>query len=131
MPLTFLARYPQLQRSMQHPTYPRSMEAEESLRSETSLVVKFGKGVDLIEGENMLFVQGNTSIRVPRVYTLYSDPYTGKNYIVMGKMPGQTLLSLWPQLSPSEKEIIVTTLYNYFNELRSLPPPDYYGSLGG
>ncbi|RAK85510.1 hypothetical protein BO79DRAFT_231441 [Aspergillus costaricaensis CBS 115574] len=49
------------------------------------LVAKFGKGVDLIEGENMLFVQENTSIRVPRVYALYSDPSTGKNYIVAPK----------------------------------------------
>ncbi|PYH66726.1 uncharacterized protein BO88DRAFT_392173 [Aspergillus vadensis CBS 113365] len=94
------------------------------------LIVKFGKGVDLIEGEHMLFVQENTSIRDPRVYALYSDPSTGKNYIVMEQMPGQTLLSLWPQLSPSEKETIVTTLHDYFNELRRLPPPDYYGSLG-
>ncbi|PYH31436.1 uncharacterized protein BO87DRAFT_409003 [Aspergillus neoniger CBS 115656] len=45
------------------------------------LVVKFGKGVELIEGENMLFVQEYTSIRVPRVYALYSDPSTGKKYI--------------------------------------------------
>ncbi|GLB19609.1 phosphotransferase enzyme [Aspergillus tubingensis] len=94
------------------------------------LVVKFGNAVDLIEGENMLFVQENTSIRVPRVYALYSDPSTGKNYIVMEKIPGQTLLSLWPQLIPSEKETIVTTIHDYFNELRRLPPPDYYGSLG-
>lgn len=35
------------------------------------LVVKFGKGVDLIKGENMIFVRENTNIRVPQVYALY------------------------------------------------------------
>lgn len=93
-------------------------------------VVKFGTGVNLVEGENMLFVQENTNIRVPRVFALYSDFATGKNYIVMEKIAGQTLLSLWPQLSPSEKESVVATLHEYFNELRHLTPPDYYGSLG-
>ena len=33
-------------------------------------VVKFGLGVDLIEGENMLFVKENTNINVSRVYAL-------------------------------------------------------------
>lgn len=93
-------------------------------------MVKFGTGVNLVEGENMLFVQENTNIRVPRVFALYSDSATGKNYIVMEKIAGQTLLSLWPQLSPSEKETVVATLHDYFNELRHLSPPDYYGSLG-
>jgi hypothetical protein len=41
-------------------------------------VVKFGLRVNLIEGENMLFVQGNTDVPLPRVYALYSDPNTGK-----------------------------------------------------
>lgn len=93
-------------------------------------VVKFGKGVDLIEGENMLFVRKNTHVGVPRVYALYSDAKTGKNYIVMEKIPGQTLLSLWPQLSHSEKQAIVMTLHKYFDDLRQLSPPGYYGSLG-
>ncbi|KAE8354935.1 hypothetical protein BDV28DRAFT_146639 [Aspergillus coremiiformis] len=34
MRLTYLARYPQIRRLMKHPTYPWSMEDEESLRSE-------------------------------------------------------------------------------------------------
>lgn len=66
-------------------------------------VVKFGLGVDLIEGESMLFVRYNTNIPIPRVFALYSDLEIGKNFIVMECVLGQILLSVWPQLITSEK----------------------------
>jgi len=93
-------------------------------------VVKFGKGVNLVEGENMMFVGENTSIRVPRVYALYTKSDTGKKYIIMERIAGQSLLSSWSRLGPLERESITTTLHHYFTELRSLSPPSYYGSLG-
>ncbi|PYI05492.1 phosphotransferase enzyme family protein [Aspergillus sclerotiicarbonarius CBS 121057] len=96
----------------------------------THFVVKYGRGVNLIEGENMLYVQKSTSIPVPRVYALYSNPETRKNYIIMERIAGQTLLSLWPELNHSEKETVAATLQTYFDELRQLPSPGYYGSLG-
>ena len=55
--------------------------------------MKFGLGVNLIEGENMLFVREKTNIPIPRVFALYSAPETGKNFIVMERILGQTLLS--------------------------------------
>ncbi|RJE23145.1 Phosphotransferase enzyme family protein [Aspergillus sclerotialis] len=76
-------------------------------------VVKFGKGVDLIEGENMLSVSNNTNINIPRVYALYSDPTTGKNYIIM-----------------EQKERTAMILRKFLDDLRYLPSLDYYGSLG-
>lgn len=95
---------------------------------DSHFAVKFGKAVDLIEGENMLYVLVNTNIPVPRVYALYSNPTTGKNYIIMERIIGQTLLSAWPHLSSPEKESIAETLSSYFVELRQLPSPNYYGS---
>jgi hypothetical protein len=92
-------------------------------------VVKFGLGVNLIEGENMLFVRENTDTPVPRVYALYSDPETGKNFIVMERILGQTLLSAWPQLTTLEKQDILSDLRRYFDDLRQLPSPKYFGSL--
>ncbi|KAL4992660.1 phosphotransferase enzyme family protein [Aspergillus falconensis] len=77
-------------------------------------VVKFGLGVNLIEGENMLF----------------TSPESGKNLIVMERMIGQTLLSAWPGLSPSEKESISSTLQKHFDQLRRLSSPKYFGSFG-
>jgi hypothetical protein len=65
--------------------------------------VKFGLGVKLIKGENMSFVRENTNVPVPRVYALYSDSKTGKNYIVEERIIGQSLLSVWPQLITLEK----------------------------
>ncbi|KAJ6088363.1 hypothetical protein N7486_009624 [Penicillium sp. IBT 16267x] len=95
-----------------------------------NFVVKFGLGVDLIEGENMLFVRENTNISVPRTFALYSNPDSGKNYIVMERIVGQTLLSAWSQLVPSEKKGILCILQRYFDELRQLPSPKYFGSFG-
>jgi hypothetical protein len=97
---------------------------------EPYFVAKFGIGVDLLEGENMIFVRENTSLCVPRVYGLYTSTNTGKKYIVMERIPGETLLSSWSRLGLSEKESVVTTLRRHFIELRQLPPPSYYGSLG-
>ena len=56
--------------------------------------MKFGLGVNLIEGENMLFVRENTNIPVLQVYALYSDRNTGKNYIIMERIIGESLLSV-------------------------------------
>ncbi|KAE8323079.1 hypothetical protein BDV39DRAFT_196188 [Aspergillus sergii] len=92
-------------------------------------VIKFGKQVNLLEGENM-FVSENTNILVPRVYALYSDSARGVNYIIMERIPGESLLSMWPQLSPSEKDFVLSTLCNYFTELWQVPSPNSYGSLG-
>ena len=54
-------------------------------------VVKYGKAIDIIEGENMLYVQRNTTVAVPEVYTLYTEPCTGRNFIVMEYIEGSTL----------------------------------------
>ncbi|KAJ5223571.1 phosphotransferase enzyme family protein [Penicillium chermesinum] len=93
-------------------------------------VVKFGVYVNLMEGENMLFVRENTNIPVPRVFALYSHPSTGKNYIVMERIIGQSLLSAWPQITTSDKERALSELRRYFDELRHLPSPGYFGSFG-
>lgn len=48
----------------------------------------------------------------------------------MEKIPGRLLLSIWPDISPAEKDCIIAALRENFNELRQLVPPNYYGSLG-
>ena len=47
----------------------------------------------------------------------------------MERIAGETLLSLWPKLSPLEKELIATILRKSLDDLRQLPSPGYYGSL--
>lgn len=73
-------------------------------------MIKYGRGVNLIKGENMLYVWRDISVLVPRVYALFSNLETPKKYIVMECIPGQTLLLLWPQLSLLEKETIAVIL---------------------
>ncbi|KAJ1671682.1 hypothetical protein EV182_007502 [Spiromyces aspiralis] len=79
----------------------------------------------------MLFVRQATNIPVPKLYALYSDPQTGKNYIMMERIAGETLESLWPSLSEQEKDMVIAKLRQYFDELRRLPSPGYFGRLGG
>ena len=104
------------------------------VRVDSHFVVKFGPGVDLLEGRNMLFVSQRTSIPIPRVHAIYSVPNEGTaaiHYIVMENVAGDTLASRWPTLSMSQKKLISAKLKAFCSQLRSLPSPDYFGSLGG
>jgi hypothetical protein len=94
-------------------------------------VVKYGGNhqLDLIEGENMLFIQSVTRVKVPQVYALYTDHETSTNYIVMEYIEGSTLREQWLSLTIDQKQEIISTLRRYFDQLRNLPSPGYYGSL--
>lgn len=105
------------------------------VRVRDEYVVKFGDALqlNLIEGENMIFVRESTKIKVPQIYALYTDDTdatTSTNYIVMEYIEGQNLATIWETLSSSEKGDITATLARYFTELRQLPSPKYFGALG-
>ncbi len=79
----------------------------------------------------MLFVQQHSkSIPVPKVYALYHDSTFKENYIVMERVPGQPLLQLWPVLSTAQKEVVAHKLKPLLDELRKLPSPGGYCSIG-
>lgn len=61
---------------------------------------------------------------------MYSDVKTGNNYLVVERLVGQTPLSAWPDLTTSRKQNILSDLKRYFDEIRQLPWPNYFGSLG-
>ncbi|KAI9835136.1 MAG: hypothetical protein M1819_002505 [Sarea resinae] len=86
--------------------------------------------LDLIEGENMLFVSAQTRVKLPKVNALYNDPETAINYVIMEYIEGEVLTTLWPRLSPKEKKDIIASLRSSINALRALPSPRYYGSIG-
>ncbi|KAK3350221.1 kinase-like domain-containing protein [Lasiosphaeria hispida] len=94
-------------------------------------VVKYGTRVRLQEGENMLFVRQATNIRVPTVYALFYDEKTSYNFIIQEYIPGRNLLPHWETLDESGKEAIVAQLRQYFDQLRSLPSPGYFGGVWG
>lgn len=93
-------------------------------------VVKYGRDIDLIEGENMLFVRQSCDIGVPQVYAIFCDEKTKTKYIVMEYIPGETLESRWDGLDRSTKAKIVAKLRIYLDELRRIPAQGYYGKLG-
>lgn len=92
-------------------------------------VVKYGPRVKLQEGENMLFVQQSTNIRVPTVYALFNDQKTQNNFIVQEYIPGRTLSQVWKDFDQSDKEATISQLRQYVNELRALSSPDYFGGV--
>jgi thiamine kinase-like enzyme len=101
-------------------------------------MIKHGTGVSAIEGENMLFVKRETMVPVPRVYAIYSIKEISKytkleehcSYIVMEYLEGRTLHDIWSSLDSQQKESISAQLRIYMDQLRTIPPPGYYGSLG-
>ncbi|KAJ5945814.1 phosphotransferase enzyme family protein [Penicillium verhagenii] len=103
--------------------------AQTVVRVGAHYVVKYGLAVNLMEGQNMLFMREKTNVPVPRVYALYTNP-RGQNVIVMEYIPGQTLAAVWPQLSDSDKDDILCELREYCDTMRALPSPNYFGSVG-
>lgn len=93
-------------------------------------IVKYGSNVDLIKGENMLFVRQSCNVPVAELYALFHDEATQSDYIIMQFIPGESLASLWESLDDVSKGAITQELRKTFNELRQIPHHDYYGRLG-
>ncbi|GAD98892.1 conserved hypothetical protein [Paecilomyces variotii No. 5] len=88
-----------------------------------------GHGVPLIEAENMKFLAANSKVPVPKVHAAFRDPDTNKTYIIMEYIPGDTLHKILPSLNQVEKAMICSLVKAAITELRSIPPPDYFGML--
>ena len=95
-------------------------------------VVKYGLAVDLMEGENMIFVRqvAADAVPVPRIYALFRNANNKKAYIIMEKVTGKLLEDEWPLLSRLDKEAISTKLRSSLDELRKLQSPGGYCSVG-
>jgi len=93
-------------------------------------VVKYGRQVELLEGETMLFLQNCSSLLVPRVYALFWSPDNAVKFIIMERIHGEVLSSIWAKLDHTAKETISTKLRSVFTELRQLKSPGGYCSVG-
>lgn len=99
----------------------------------TSYVAKYGYEVEPLEAENMMFVRQNTNIHIPQVFSVYRQcKKAGKyvTYIIMEKLNGESLDTLWDDLSKAQRLDISQQLKHSFDSLRSLPHQGYFGSLG-
>ncbi|KAK6496745.1 hypothetical protein TWF481_001733 [Arthrobotrys musiformis] len=100
-------------------------------------MVKCGdsQSVSLIEGEHILFLSRvlESKVKLPVIYALYTDTNSegqSLNFIVMERVYGACLDTIWPSLEEKSKQVIASTFKAFFQELRSIPAPGYYGSIG-
>ena len=80
-------------------------------------ILKIGKD-NPNEAETMKFVRENTTLPVPEVIDYWT--YDGKTYILMEKMPGITLESVWSTLGDDDKRSIMSELRRYVEEIRKI-----------
>jgi hypothetical protein len=97
-------------------------------------VVKYGKQVDLLEGETVIFIEQETAlVPVPRVYALFErvdDSSLATKYIIMQHIKGKPLDTEWPKMDQAAKEVIASKLGKAFEEMRKLDSPGGFCSLG-
>ncbi|KAI0867619.1 kinase-like domain-containing protein [Hypoxylon argillaceum] len=111
----------------------RSTGGTRLVRVREDYVIKFGFHVKPIEAQNALFVAKSTTIPVPKVYAIYQrqDGKLFITFIVMQYIPGVTLQDLWGSLDTARKTAIAKTLHGYFDQLRGLRHPGYFGDIHG
>ncbi|KAI3342860.1 kinase-like domain-containing protein [Ustulina deusta] len=103
------------------------------VRVQQNYVIKFGVNVHPIEAQNAMFVTKSTTIPVPKVYAIYQrqEDKGLVTFIVMQYIPGVTLQDLWGSLDETRKTSIAKTLQTYFDQLRGLQHPGYFGDVNG
>ncbi|KAF2755432.1 phosphotransferase enzyme family protein [Pseudovirgaria hyperparasitica] len=104
-----------------------------------SILVKYGTHVSLIEAKNMLYVAEKTSIPIPKLFAAYAygpldrdvDDFGSvyDTYLFMEFIEGEDLGKSWAKYTSAEKQMISTDLKKHMTELRSLPAPNYIGSV--
>ncbi|KAG5936863.1 hypothetical protein E4U60_002329 [Claviceps pazoutovae] len=103
------------------------------VRYSNHFVIKYGWGVSLTEGENMLFVRQTQPLLAPEVFALFSveNAEGGRvNYIIMENVVGDKLDQVWDRLGTPEKCRIAGALRLQIETLRQIPAPGYFGCIG-
>ncbi|OWT42296.1 phosphotransferase enzyme family protein [Pochonia chlamydosporia 170] len=95
-------------------------------------IIKYGLNVSLVEGENMLLIGKILPAHVPEVYALYSKNEASGivHYIVMERITGDTLDTIWDGFDSAKKTEIAAKLRSYLDKIRCLPSPGYFGCIG-
>ncbi|EMT72778.1 hypothetical protein FOC4_g10004260 [Fusarium odoratissimum] len=103
------------------------------IKIQQRFIMEFGRDVRPIEANNMLYVAKHTTIPVTRVYAIYQrkEDKTTITYILMEYIPGKSLMDLWSDIDPTRKTSTARTLRTYFDQLRQLKLPGYFGTIHG
>ncbi|PLB48828.1 phosphotransferase enzyme family protein [Aspergillus steynii IBT 23096] len=96
------------------------------------VVVKYGRCVDVWEGQALVYLERHVpEVPAPRLYAMYHD--SKQLFLIMQRVPGVPLNSIWPSLAESEKDDIIAKLKRAFDAMRQAecPWPDFFGGLDG
>ncbi|KAJ5204808.1 uncharacterized protein N7498_005687 [Penicillium cinerascens] len=96
------------------------------------IVVKYGGCVDVWEGQALVYLERHVpKVPAPRLYAMYHD--SKQVFLIMQRVPGVQLNSIWPSLADSEKDDIIAKLQLIFDAMRKVecPWPDFFGGLDG
>ncbi|GKZ64880.1 hypothetical protein AnigIFM50267_007034 [Aspergillus niger] len=97
-----------------------------------NIVVKYGVRVEIWEGQALIYLgQCVPEVPAPRLYAMHCE--SDEVFLVMQRIHGVPLNSLWSSLAPSEKDDIITKLQQVFDTMRKAecPWPDFFGGLDG
>ncbi|KAI1455908.1 phosphotransferase family protein [Annulohypoxylon moriforme] len=92
-------------------------------------VVKYGTNVTENEGHALLSLEKHPSIPAPRLYAMYRE--NEKLYLIMELKPGRQLSEVWPSLNEDDTRNIASQLREIWDQIRSIPSPDIFGSVTG
>ncbi|OOF99282.1 hypothetical protein ASPCADRAFT_513322 [Aspergillus carbonarius ITEM 5010] len=96
------------------------------------IVVKYGGCINVWEGQALVYIERHVpDFPAPRLHAMYYD--SKQLFLIMQRVPGVQLNSIWSSLAPSEKDDIIAKLQLIFDAMRQAesPWPDFFGGLDG
>lgn len=102
------------------------------LQTPGNAVLKIGGANIAREAESMRFVSRHTSVPVPRILDAWLES-EDKGFLVIERLPGQTLRSAWRDLTSSQRAHVASQLKGFMDQIRRLTPlqPEAISSLHG
>ncbi|OGM39318.1 hypothetical protein ABOM_012027 [Aspergillus bombycis] len=78
-------------------------EASKIVEVNDDIVVKYGGCINVSEGQALVYLERHApEVPAPRLYAMYYD--SEELFLIMQRVPGVQLKSIWPSLAPSEKD---------------------------
>lgn len=90
----------------------------------SELVMKVGYDIDISHIFTLDYIrQQAPSIPTPETHGILPQPGSGYRFILMSRIPGQPLVSVWKLLDRDQKVSVKEQLDTIFDKLRSMLPP--------
>ncbi|KAJ5256573.1 hypothetical protein N7478_012677 [Penicillium angulare] len=107
-------------------------QATKVVALDDNIVVKYGGCISTWEGQSLVYLERHVpGVPAPRLYAMYYDSKQG--FLIIKRVPGVQLNSIWPSLASSEKDDIIAKLQVISDAMRKAecPWPDFFGGLDG